>query len=120
MSLSIRFVQLCLLLLSLSGFYFIWYLCLNNGTVDKMKVLSESGVNVPLTGTSALYKRDYTGYEAIDYRLTVLVCVFWEVIDGSHPGAALHGFDFAGQGAVAWPLMAIEWMRAGNRGGVLS
>lgn len=105
--------QLSLLCLSALGFYFTWYLVENNGTAESLRKLREEGPHW-LPGTEVPLRRSYTGISVIDYQLTVLVCVFWGIVDGSNPGASLHAYLFAGQVAGLWGLIVLEGMRYGN------
>ena len=110
-----RPVQATLLLSSILGFYTTWYLFYANGSVTFMTDIRETAGNAWLPAKEARLREVYTGYKAIDYQLTVLVLFFWQLIDGSSPHAALHGFHFAGQIVAGWGLMMMEGRRAGNR-----
>lgn len=107
------------LLLSALGFYFTWYLYLNNGTLDHMTHVRDVGPHI-LPGTTAPLRTVYTGFEQIDYQLTVLCLFFWELIDGSKPSASLLWFHFAGQIAVGYGLLMMEKLRSGNKGRIIS
>lgn len=110
----VHVAQVILLFLSVIGFYGTWYLIFHNGTVEKMAHIRDVGPR-KLPGTEAPLKLSYTGFDFVDYQLTVLALFFWETVDGSMPNASLHVFHFAGQIAGAYGLIIVESMRAGNR-----
>ena len=119
MSTLINASRIGLLLCSLAGYYAVWHLFINNGTVDLMTQVLESGPRI-LPGTYEPVKTVYTGIPAIDKQLTILTLVFWEQVDGSSPSNSLFCFHFATQAACGWGLLMIESMRYGNQWRVIS
>lgn len=113
---AIKCIQL---LLSALAFYFTWYLYLNNGTVDHTIRISGIGPQI-LPGTTAPLRTFYTGIEWIDYQLTVLCLLFWELVDGSQPNASLLLFHLGGQTAALWGLLMMEKLRSGNKGRIIT
>ena len=119
MSSSIRAVQFVLILLFAAAYYGTWYLIMNNGATDVLgRIMAEK---IPLLpGTEAALKQAYTGVGFVDKQLTILTLFFWEIVDGSLPGASLQGFQFAGQMGAAWGLFMVEGIREGNRWRLIS
>ena len=116
---AITTMKIAQLLLSAVGFYFTWYMWLNNGTADRMARIRDVGPRI-LPGTTAPLRTSYTGIKPIDYQLTVLCLFFWELIDGSQPNASLLCFHFAGQLAAGWGLLMVEKLRSGNKGRIIT
>ena len=119
MSFLINATRLALLFLSAAGYYFTWYILLNNGTTDYMAHIRDIGPRL-LPGTKEPIRTEYTGVAAIDYQLTVLALFFWENVDGSNPAGSLFCFHFATQVACGWGLLMIEGLRRGNRWALIS
>lgn len=84
-----------------------------------MEHIRDVGPHV-LTGTNAPIKQRYTGIRSLDNQLGVLTVFFWELVDGSLPHASLHAVRFGMQVMVAWGLVMVEGMRAGNKGLIIS
>ena len=116
---SVFLLQASLLALSGLGAYLTWGLALNNGTITMMEHIRDFGPHI-LPGTVAPLKQSYTGIEAVDYQLTVLVTFFWPLVDGGMPHASLGVFRFASQFVAGWGLVVMEGMRNGNRGRLIS
>ncbi|MCJ1392879.1 hypothetical protein MMC18_005751 [Xylographa bjoerkii] len=104
---SIFLLQASLIALSGLGAYLTWGLALNNGTTRMMEHIRDFGPHV-LPDTDAPLKQSYTGIQAIDYQLTVLVLFFWQLVDGSMPSASLGTFRFASQFVAGWGLVVME------------
>ena len=68
-----------------------------------------------LPGTNAPLLLRYTGFKAVDYRLSTLVVFSAPVLDLSHGDLTLFGLHGFGQFGAAWTLMMMESMRVGNR-----
>ena len=115
MDLPTRIVQFSLLLTTGLAFYLTWYLVLNNGTAPP----PPKGVPT-LPGTSIPLKTSYTGIEAIDDQLAVLVTFFWPIVDGNTPALSLFCIQFEGGFVAVWSMFMIEGMRAGNKGRLIS
>lgn len=112
-------LKLCLLALSVAGFYTTWCLFYYNGTHSLMVQVRDL-VPRTLPGTDAPLKTSYTGIGELDYQLSVLTLFFWELIDGSRPNASLLCFHFVGQIAAGWGLLMMESVRAGNHRSIIS
>ncbi|MCJ1267865.1 hypothetical protein MMC22_007751 [Lobaria immixta] len=119
MGLLLSNLKLCLLSLSIAGLYTTWYLFYYNGTHILMIHVRDLGPRI-LPGTDAPLKTSYTGIGKLDYQLTVLTLVFWELVDGSRPNASLQCFHFAGQITAGWGLLLMEATRNGNRRSAIS
>ena len=120
MAMSYNIVKLLLLGLSGIGFYFTWYLLLNNGSADFMADIRDNGPHVlPFTDKVPL-KRVYTGMGPVDYQLTTLMLFFYNILDGSHPHASLQAYQFVGQLITGWSLLVLESLRESNRGRLIS
>ncbi|MCJ1404566.1 hypothetical protein MMC11_007792 [Xylographa trunciseda] len=115
----VSLLQLSLIALSGLGAYLTWGLALNNGTLSMMERIREYGPQL-LPGTDVPLKQSYTGIQAIDNQLTVLVLFFWQLVDGGMPGASLGTFRFASQFVPGWGLVVLESMRSGNKGRIIS
>lgn len=98
-------------LLFLLGVYSIFYFPACNGFFDQMQQVIERR-KLP-TGEPL---RTITGYQVPDEILNNLVPFFVAVVDGSSPGASLHGFNFVGAVFGCYALFYIESLRdAGKR-----
>lgn len=89
-----------------------------NGTFDIITDVIALGS--PLPGTTDPLLNTYTGIQAIDAQLAVLVTFFAPVADRSHADLALSGLFGLGQFGAAWALLTLESLRAGNKARVVS
>ena len=115
----INATKAALAFLSIAAYYGTWHLLLNNDTTKHMEHIRDFGPRL-LPGTKEPVRTVYTGVPSIDHQLTVLVLLFWPIIDGSTPAGSLLGFHFATQIACAWGLLMIEGLRNGNRWAIIS
>lgn len=116
---TIRGAQVVLVLLICFGYYATWGLFIQNGTAELMRSQRDHGPQT-LPGTKEPIRRAYTGVAIIDYQLTVLALFFWEMVDGSRPGASLLCFHFAGQIGAGYTILMIESLKPQNRNTVLA
>lgn len=105
-------------LLSIAGVYTTAVLADGNGTLDIIKNVIAS--NSPLPGTLDPLLKSYTGIQAVDAQLAILVTFFAPVADRSHADLALSGAFGLGQFGAAWALLTLESLRAGNKAKVVS
>jgi hypothetical protein len=77
-------------------------------------------LNSPFPGTLDPLLKSYTGIQAVDAQLTILVTFFAPVADRSHADLALSGAFGLGQFGAAWALLTLESLRAGNKAKVVS
>ncbi|TVY21819.1 Citreoviridin biosynthesis protein D [Lachnellula arida] len=107
-------VLILLPVLSLWGAYGTWGLARSNGLLTAIPALfAEELPKFPGTEVPLLLR--YTGFKAIDYRLSTLVVFSAPVLDLSHADLTLFGVHGFGQFGAAWTLMMMESMRMGNR-----
>lgn len=117
---SLRTIVLVLLpLLSIAGGYGTMFLGAANGTFPHLTGLINAE-NALFPGTSEPLLRSYTGINAIDRQLSVLVLFFAHVVDLSDGALALFGLFGAGQFAAAWTLLVMESLRLGNKNKLVS
>lgn len=119
MALFPNIVKLLLLALSGVGSYFTWHLFINNGGSEMMSD-NQNGPHILPFNDNAPLKKIYTGVRPIDYQLTVLTLFFYNIVDGTHPHASLHAYQFAGQLVAGWSLLMMESLRQGHRGRMIS
>ncbi|KAL8949356.1 MAG: hypothetical protein Q9222_004530 [Ikaeria aurantiellina] len=94
---------------------------MNNGAADMMNDIRDHGPHLlPETNGQAPLKTTYTGIAAIDYQLTVLALFFYNIVDGSHPGACLQAYQFCGQLVAGYGLLVLESYRRGNEWKMIS
>ena len=110
----INVTKVALVILSAAAYYATWHILLNNGTTQHMARIRDLGPRL-LPGTTKPVRTVYTGVPSIDYQLTVLVLLFWEIVNGSAPVGSLFSFHFATQIACGWGLLMIESLRRGNQ-----
>ena len=115
----INVTKAVLAFLSVAAYYGTWHILLNNGTTKHVAHILDVGPP-SLPGTKEPVRTVYTGVPSIDDQLTVLVLLFWPIIDGSIPAGSLFGFHFATQIACAWGLLMIEGLRHGNQWTIIS
>lgn len=107
-------VLILLPVLSFLGAYGTWGLARSNGILAAITALfAEELPKFPGTEDPLLLR--YTGFKAIDYRLSNLVIFSAPVLDLSHADLTLFGFHGFGQFGAAWTLIMMESMRMGNR-----
>ena len=111
--------QVALAFLSVAAYYATWHILLNNATTNHMARIRDIGPRL-LPGTTEPVRTVYTGVPSIDYQLTVLVLLFWEIVNGSTPAGSLFCFHFATQIACGWGLLMIESLRHGNQRTIVS
>lgn len=93
---------------------------MENGAGDMMRDIRNHGPHLlPYTDRAPL-KKIYTGIAAVDYQLTVLILFFYNVVDGSHPGACLQAYHFVGQTFAGYALLVLESLRYGNEWKIIS
>ena len=115
----VRGTQVALILLTCFGYYLTWGMVHKNGTVELMRSIRDRGPHM-FQGTNEPLRKTYTGFAIIDYQLVVLAVFFWEMVDGSRPGASLLCFHFAGQVGAAYILLQMEGLRPYKRDTVLA
>jgi hypothetical protein len=101
------------------GFTSMYGLVYRNGYIQSLMDLWSNGPYV-LPGTSTPILTRFTGIWPMDKALTLAGVMFCNVTNGSTPQLSLYGFQFAGQLVPIFTVMAIEGLRRGNRGGVMS
>lgn len=94
-------------------FYAIFYFSYINGLDALSRKSIESG---KLPTLDAPLRTVYTGIEAVDHTLALLVTFFYPTVDGSNPGLLLHGIGFSGTFGATWTLIVLESWRKGNAG----
>lgn len=106
-------------LLSIAGAYTTLILAKGNGTLDIIEgvIALQSS---PLPGTIDPLLRTYTGIQALDGQLAILVTFFAPVADRSHADLALSGAFGLGQFGAAWALLTLESLRAGNKAKIVN
>lgn len=107
----IRGAQIVLVLLICFGYYSTWGLLHKNGTLKLMESMRDAGSYMLPGSNKGPLRRTYTGLASVDYQLAVLAIFFWEMVDGSRPGASLLCFHFAGQIGAAYMILQIESLR---------
>ncbi|KAL8658587.1 MAG: hypothetical protein Q9202_007516 [Teloschistes flavicans] len=93
---------------------------MNNGAGDMMRDIRNNGPHLLPYTDGAPLKKMYTGIAAVDYQLTVLILFFYNVVDGSHPGACLQAYHFVGQTFAGYGLLVLESLRYGNESKIIS
>ncbi|CAO1597056.1 hypothetical protein XANCAGTX0491_000885 [Xanthoria calcicola] len=81
---------------------------------------NQTGPHILPFNDNAPLKKTYTGVGPIDFQLTVLTLFFYNIVDGTHPHASLHAYQFAGQLVAGWSLLMMESLRQGHRGRMIS
>jgi hypothetical protein len=106
-------------LLSIAGAYTTVILAKGNGTIDIIEdvIALQSS---PLPGSADPLLRTYTGIQALDGHLAILVAFFAPVADRSHADLALSAAFGLGQFGAAWALLTLESLRAGNKGRIVN
>lgn len=119
--LSLRTITILILpLLSLLGFYLTWYLSLKNGLIVQLNSIFAQHPYPYLPGTNQPLILNYTGIASIDKQLAFLVAFFAPVAGGDFPDLSAFGRAGLGGFGVAWTLMVMESLRAGNQGKLIS
>lgn len=111
---NILYSKSILVLLSAWGFWSLWGFPYTNGLLKMLADLQKP--RTLLVNTNEPMKTHFTGNEAVDKQLTILVASVYTATDGNRPDVSLSGLNFGGQVIAAWILIAIEGMREGNRG----
>ncbi|RMZ82245.1 hypothetical protein DV738_g1794, partial [Chaetothyriales sp. CBS 135597] len=101
--------------LALLGFWTLWGFPYRNGLLALLKAQTEPGAVIP-GPVLAPMRQIYTGIEAIDNRLTVLVSFFYTAIDGNRADVTVSFLGLGGQVLASWVLITVEGHRAGNNG----
>lgn len=106
---------------SLFGFYATLGTLKKTGAGLVLRELASGEVTV-LRGAPEPFRRTYTGVEAIDRTLSILVAFFAALL--SDPGAGWDAYALVvwmiGQTGAAWNILLLEGLRAGNRGRIVS
>ena len=81
-----------------------------------MQDIRDHGPHVLPFNNGAPLRKEYIGLiDFVDHQLAVMTLFFFNVVDGSHPHAALQAFQFVGQVVAGWGLLVLEASRGGNR-----
>lgn len=112
---SLTIPKTILLLCAASTIYTLWIQPYQTGLLDAMLDLGKPGAILPGPRLIPVCQH-YTGVSLYDKQIATMVGFFWPGVEGSRVDIALVLLELMVQVDVAWVLVVIESLRAGNQG----
>lgn len=106
-------------LLSLVGFWGTWGQGFRNGFLEHNKKRLTADEKL-LPSVEVALKLVYTFIPPVDALIRRLHVFLWPAIDGAWPGLSLVAWEFSGQFTATMMIAALEGLREGNRGKLLT
>lgn len=114
-----RLTKLALLALALLGFKSLMLFSIENGLVDFLAQVQDTGTfpdgdGVPLAPLLPGW------HPTMDWQLRAHVVFLWSFVDGRRPDMALVLLEFVGAFGAAWVLIVMDSLREGSKGRLVS